>query len=146
LIATNESNRDYDDMYWAEVGNMSSLTLRFNGNWEIDVESHSMHAILKNGNLIFMCNQYKDEGSRIFSGKMNIRLIQGIKITPKLDDKIEPFMVYATNGYGLNRSNVLHSKLSPRFDVVEVSDGNGGSIYRLVLAILAVEKKGIKLL
>jgi hypothetical protein len=137
-------SRDFNDTYWAEVGNMSSIELRFTEfNWVLDVESYNMHATLRNGCLIYMCNQYKVQGKRVFNGKKKLRLMQGIKITPKLDDKIEPFMVYATNSYGLNRSNLTNTRQSCRFDVVEVSDGNGGSIYRLVLAILSVERKGI---
>ena len=137
--------RDFEDMYWAEVGNMLSWKLTFNGqNWIFNNNSDNsnMHAILRDGRILHMLNDYKDNGVRIFSGKKNIRFIQGVKITPKVEDNIKPFMVYATNSYGVNRSNVTNTRQTCRFDVVEVDCGDNESVYRIVLAIMIVEYRG----
>jgi hypothetical protein len=140
-----QNSRDFPEMYWAEVGNMLSWKLTFTGhNWIFlnNSDNHNMHAILRNGRILKMLDNYKDEGFRIFTGRRNIRFIQGVKITPKLEDKIEPFMVYATNTYGVNRSNVTNTHPTCRYDVVEVDCGNDESVYRIVLAIIIVEYKG----
>ncbi len=85
----------------------------------------------------------KSRGRRVYvKGGKHIRILQGIKLSPKIDNKIEPFVVNETNGYWLNKSNLTNSGQSCRFDVAEVSDGDGGSIYGLVLAIFGVERKG----
>jgi hypothetical protein len=132
-------------MYWAEVGNMLSWKLFFTGqNWVFmhHADNNNMHAILRDGRILHMFDNYKVNGEKIFKGKRNIRFIQGVKITPKEEDNILPFMVYATNNYGVNRSNVTNTRQSCRFDVVEVDCGNDESVYRIVLAIIIAEYKG----
>jgi hypothetical protein len=124
---------------------MLSWTLQFTGqNWmfQTNSDNYNMHAILREGRILHILNNYKNDGIRIFSGKKNIRFIQGVKITPTLEDNIKPFMVYATNSYGINRSNANNTRPTCRFDVVEVDCGNGESVYRIVLAIILVEYKG----
>lgn len=114
----------------------------YNHLWEVDFECYNMHAILQKGGLQNVLNDYKHDKEYIFNGKKEIHFLQGVKITPKKEDKIEPFYLYATNCYGLNKSNSTDARQTSRFDIVEVHDANNDSSYRLVLAILSVRIKG----
>jgi hypothetical protein len=130
-------------MYWSEVGNMLSWKIHYyDHKWLVHFESSSIHALLKNGRLQKLLNDYKRNNEYIFNGKKEIHFLQGVKMTPKIEDRIEPFMIYATNSYGLNKSNSTDHRQASRFDVVEVHDENNMSTYRLVLAILSVRIRG----
>ena len=115
----------------------------YDHKWLVHFECSSMHNLLRNGRLQKLLNDYKRNGDYIFNGKKEIHFLQGVKITPKIEDSIEPFMIYATNSYGLNKSNSTDQRQAARFDVVEVHDENNISTYRLVLAILSVRIRGL---
>ena len=124
---------------WRPVKTFKAYDLSFNArNWTVNFDGDYLHSMFrKTGQLANLCNIFGGK-DRIhgYLGRHHLRLVQGIRIHPADDDDMKPFFVYATNTYGVTRGAPNTKKSTGRFDVIEVDDGNDGSFFRLVMAIL----------
>ena len=89
---------------FSAVANMKSYDLTFGfRNWTVDFDGPFMHILLRKANFLAnICNENGRNGIEGFLGRTRLRLVQGITIKPSASDNIAPFMVYATNTYGVN--------------------------------------------
>ena len=99
---------------FSPVANMKSYDLTFGfRNWTVDFDGICMHSLLRKNNFLAnICNENGRNGLEGFLGRTRLRLVQGITIKPPIESCIAPFMVYATNTYGVNRSTTTANKSS----------------------------------